>query len=143
MNILCIALKHLIWRFWICNYFREHCKKFREICFWSYFVKFKYLAKKIYIKWISRSRDLKWCIICSYFKYLEFFGHPFWSHWESFRKNLLMKSRNQNIFEKFKLNRNCQMIPLKIIYNMSMLRRRFSNEQWGAGASEPPSTLIL
>ena len=39
---------------------------------------------------------------------------------ESFRENLLINSRNQNIFEKFKLNRNLQMIPFKRIYNMSM-----------------------
>ena len=50
---------------------------------------------------------------------------------ESFRENLLMKSRNQNIFEKFKLNRNLQTIPFKMMYNMSMLRHRFSNERWG------------
>ena len=52
---------------------------------------------------------------------------------ESFRENLLIKSRKQNIFEKFKLNRNCQTIPFKMMYNMSMLRHRFSNEQWGGG----------
>ena len=28
------------------------------------------------------------------------------------------------------------MIPLKTTYNMSMLRRRFSNEQWGGGGGE-------
>ena len=37
------------------------------------------------------------------------------------------------------------MIPFKIMYNMSMLRRWFSNEQWGGGGGrpEPPSSLIL
>ena len=35
------------------------------------------------------------------------------------------------------------MIPFKGIYNMSMLRHRFSNEQWGGGRPEPPSSLIL
>ena len=40
------------------------------------------------------------------------------------------KSRNQNIFEKFKLNRNLQTIPFKMVYNMSMLHHRFSNEWW-------------
>ena len=64
----------------------------------------------------------------------DFFGHPFRSDWESFRENLLIKSRNRNIFEKFKLNRNLQTIPFKIMYNMSMLRHRFSNEWWGGGA---------
>ena len=52
---------------------------------------------------------------------------------ESFRENLLIKSRNQNIFKKFKLNRNLQTIPFKMVYNMSMLRYRFSNERWGGG----------
>ena len=63
---------------------------------------------------------------------LNFFGHPFWSRWESFRENLLIKSRNRHIFEKFKLNRNLQTIPFKMMYNMSMLRHQFSNERWGA-----------
>ena len=49
---------------------------------------------------------------------------------ESFREYLLIKSRNQNIFEKFKLNRNPKTIPFKMMYNMSMLRHRFSNERW-------------
>ena len=47
-----------------------------------------------------------------------------------FPENLLIKSRNQNIFEKFKLNRNLQTIPFNMMYNMSMLRHRFSNERW-------------
>ena len=34
---------------------------------------------------------------------------------KSFRENLLIKSRNQNIFEKFKLNRNIQTIPFNPI----------------------------
>ena len=46
---------------------------------------------------------------------------------------MLIKSRNQNIFEKFQLHRNLQTIPFKIIYNMSMLRYRFSNERGGGG----------
>ena len=37
------------------------------------------------------------------------------------------------MFEKFKLNRNLQTIPFKMMYNMSMLRRRFSNERSGMG----------
>ena len=60
---------------------------------------------------------------------------------EPFRENLLIKSRNQNIFEKFKLNRNLQTIPFKM---MSMLRHRFRNERWGGGGGpEPRSSLIL
>ena len=73
-------------------------------------------------------------VICSHFKSLNFLGHPLRSHWESFRENLLIKSRNQNIFEKFKLNRNLQTIFFNMMYNMSMLRHWFSNEQWGGGA---------
>ena len=55
----------------------------------------------------------------------------------SFRENLLIKSRNQNIFQKFKLNRNLQRIPFKMMYNMSMLRHRFSDERWGGGGGRP------
>ena len=65
---------------------------------------------------------------------------------EQIRENLLLKSRNQNIFEKFKLNRNLQMIPFKMMYNTFMLCHRFSNERWGGGGGgrpEPPSSLIL
>ena len=41
------------------------------------------------------------------------------------------------------------MIPFKMMYNMSMLRHRFSNERWreggggGGGRPEPPSSLTL
>ena len=66
---------------------------------------------------------------------------------ESFRKNLLIKSLNQNIFQTFKRNRNLQKIPYKFMHNMSMLSHRFSNERWegggGGGSPEPPSSLIL
>ena len=49
---------------------------------------------------------------------------------ESFCENLLIKLRNQNIFEKVKRNLNLQtIIPFKMIYNVSMLCRRFSNER--------------
>ena len=57
---------------------------------------------------------------------------------ESFRENLLIKSRNQNIFEKFKLNRNLLTIPFKMMCNMSMLRHRFSNERLGGGGGGAP-----
>ena len=76
---------------------------------------------------------------------------------ESLPENLLIKSQNQNIFEKFKLNRNLQTIPFKMIkmmYNMSMSPHRFSNERCvcvcvcvggggGGERPEPPSSLIL
>ena len=52
---------------------------------------------------------------------------------ESFSRKLLIKSRNQTIYEKFKLNRNLQRIPFKMMYNMSMLRHRLSNERRGGG----------
>ena len=48
---------------------------------------------------------------------------------ESFLEHLLIKSRNQNIFEQCKLNRNLQTIPFKMMYSMSMLRYRISNER--------------
>ena len=48
---------------------------------------------------------------------------------KSFRENLLKNSRYQNIFKNFKINRNLQIIPFKIMYNMSMLRHLSSNEQ--------------
>ena len=62
---------------------------------------------------------------------------------ESFRENLLIKSRNQNILQKFKLNRNLRTIPLKKMYSMSMLRHRFSNERWGGGGGGVPFSVIL
>ena len=74
-------------------------------------MKFKYLAKN----WISRSRALKWYIMCSYFKSSS------WAIGESFRQNLLINLRNQNIsFEKFKSNRSPQRTPFKLMYNMAM-----------------------
>ena len=54
---------------------------------------------------------------------------------ETFRESMLIKSRNQNVFEKFKLNQNLQTILFKMMYNMSMLRNRFSNERWGGGGA--------
>ena len=72
------------------------------------------------------------------FQKFEFFRAPTPEPFgESLRESLLIKSRNQNIFEKFKLDRDLQTIPFRIMYNMSMLRHRFSNERWG-GRPEPP-----
>ena len=144
MNILYIILKHVIWRFWICNYFREIFKFRYFMNTLRNFAKFVLLefsrnlniSLKNYINGISRSRALKWYIICSYFKSLNFFSDTHsGAIGESFRENLLIKSRNQNIFQKFKLNRNLQRIPFKMMNNMSMLRHRFSNERWGGGGS--------
>ena len=39
-----------------------------------------------------------------------------------------------HFFGQFRLNRNLQRIPFKMMYNMFMLRHRFSNELWGEGA---------
>ena len=56
MSILYIALKHVIWRFLICNYFREIFKfrdfmntvrNFAKSVFARIFAKFKYLAKQL------------------------------------------------------------------------------------------------
>ena len=49
------------------------------------------------------------------------------------------KVAKSKIFQKFELNRDLQRIPFKMMYNMSMLRHRFSNE-WGRG--EPPPSLV-
>ena len=44
-----------------------------------------------------------------------------------------MKSQNQNIFEKFKLNQNLQRIPFKMIYNMSVTSLVLNELGWGGG----------
>ena len=69
------------------------------------------------------------------FQKFEFFRTPTLEPFgESFHENVLIKPRNQNIFEKFNLNRKLQTIPFNVMYNMSMLRHRLSNERWGGGA---------
>ena len=83
MNILYIALKHVIWRFWICIYFREICKvrdfmntlrNFAKFLFAHIFTMFKYLAEKININRISRSRALKMIHNMSIFEKFESFS---------------------------------------------------------------------
>ena len=58
-NILSIALKHVIWRFRICNYFREVFKfrdfmntlrNFAKSVFAHIFAKFKYFAKQFILR---------------------------------------------------------------------------------------------
>ena len=49
-----------------------------------------------------------------------------------------VKSRNQTIFEKFKSNGNLWRIPFKMMYNMSVLRHRFSNERGGGALNHLP-----
>ena len=82
-----------------------------------------------YICKISRLRASKLYIICSYFKSLTFYDISSGAIGESFREILLTNSRNQNIFKKLKINRNLQMVPFKMMYNMSMLRHLISNER--------------
>ena len=78
----------------------------------------------------------KMIIICSYFESLNFLDTHSGVIGESFRENLLIKSQNKNIFEKFKLrNRNFQMISFNM---MSMLRHWFSNEWGGGGLNHLP-----
>ena len=82
MNILCIILKHVIWRFQIYNLFREIFKfredksnnVFREIrkCFRKT-AKFDFFCETNYIFGISRSPASKWYIICLGSKSLKFF----------------------------------------------------------------------
>ena len=57
-------------------------------------------------------------IICSYFQSLSltFLDIDSGAIRESFREYLLINSQNPKIFEKFKLNRNLQTIPLKMMY---------------------------
>ena len=62
-----------------------------------------------------------------------FFGQPFWSYCGVISRKLLVKSRNQKIFQKFELNRDLQRIAFKVLYNVPMLHHRFSNERWGRG----------
>ena len=46
----------------------------------------------------------------------------------------LVKLPNQNFYQKFKLNRNLLRLPIKMMYNMFMLRHRPSNEPGEGGA---------
>ena len=100
--------------------------KFRENTSKTKFANFAKFLKAIYNMFI--------------FQKFEFFRTPTPEPFgESFLENLLIKSRNQNMFEKFKLNWDLQTIPFRIMYNMSMLRHQFSNERCGGGGHhEPP-----
>ena len=80
-------------------------------------------------------------LICLKF---EFFGHSLRSHWEVISRKFAHKFAKSKYLKKFKINRNVLKIPLKMMYNMSMLPHQFSNERWwgGGGAHpEPPSSL--
>ena len=75
-------------------------------------------------------------IICSYFKNLNFFRTAILEPSRSHFVKIAHKVAESNIFEKFKLNRNLQRIAFKIMYNMSMLCHRLSNERWGEGGAQ-------
>ena len=77
MNILYIALKHVIWRFRVCNYFSEMFKfrdfmntlrNFAKSVFARIFAKFKYLAKQFIL---TESPDTGFKMI--YIKYVHIF----------------------------------------------------------------------
>ena len=72
-------------------------------------------------------------IIYSYFKSLKFFPTPIPEPLGFISRKFAHKVAKSRYFEKSKLNRNIQMILLKMMYNMSMLRHPFSNERWGGG----------
>ena len=78
----------------------------------------------------------------SYFKSLNFFRIAIQEPLRSHFAKIAHKVGKSIIFLKFKINRNLQTIPFKIINNMSMLCHQFTNEQWWTGA-EPPFYLIL
>ena len=140
MNILYIALKLVIWRFRICNYFREMFK-FRN--FMSTLRNFEKSVLLVFSQNLNISRNNPYQrnlqITCFKMMYNMFIFLKFEifsdchseAFVESFRK-MLIKSGNHNIFEKFKLNRNPRRISFKIMY-LSMLRHWFSNERCGGG----------
>ena len=109
-HIIYIALKHVIWRFRICNYFCE-ISKFRDFMntlrnfaksVLLIFPRNSNISRTIYINGISRSFALKLFIICSYFKSFEISSGAFA---ESFReRKLVIKSRN-HILSISKMNR--------------------------------------
>ena len=141
-----LKYEHIVYSFearnleiWICNYFRE-IFKFRDFMNTLQNLFSSYFREKIYINGISRSRASKWYIICSYFKSLNFFGHPLRSHWGVISRKFAQKVAKSKYFLKNKLNRNLQTIIFNMMYNMSMLGHWFSNERWGA---EPHFSLIL
>ena len=87
--------------------------------------KFKYFAKQIIFS-NSPARKLQNGVSLFYFLRIWFsLKFPKMGLNGSISRKSLIKSRNQNIFEKFKLNRNFQRIPFKMMFNTSMLRHRF------------------
>ena len=51
-------------------------------------------------------------------------------------RKLPVKSQNQDIFRKFRLNQNLRRISLNLMYYLSMLRHCFSNERGEGGGEE-------
>ena len=82
-------------------------------------------------------------IICSYFNSLKIFRTPILEPLGSHFANIAHKSRNQNIFEKFTLNRNLQMIPFNMMYKRLCYVIGSQMNGGGGGGPEPPSSLIL
>ena len=134
VNILNVPLKHIIWRFRICNYFREMFKfsdfmntlrNFPESVLLVFLQNLHTLRNNLY----QRNLQIT-CLYVHILKVWNFFEQPFWSLCGVISLKLLINSRHQNIFLKFNLKRNLQRIPFKMMWNMSMLRHRFSNERW-------------
>ena len=106
--------------------------------------KFRLIVFALYIKAITRISP-------------EFSELSLWPDTQSFdiwsippRLEVLPLTQNyqteqKDFGSKYFQNRNLQTIPFKMMYNMSILRHRFSNERWGGGGGrpEPPSSLIL
>ena len=64
------------------------------------------------------------------FESLNFFRTPIPEPLGSHFAKIAHKVAKSKYFEKLKLNRRLQTNPFKMMYNMSMLRHRFSVERW-------------
>ena len=104
-------LKHVIWRFLICNYFCEifrfrdfmnTSRNFAKSVFAHIFVKFKYFEKQSIL---TESPDHV-LYICSYFKSLKCFWTAILEPLRCNSRKLLIKSRNQNVFSISKMNQS-------------------------------------
>ena len=91
MNILYIAVKHVIWRFRICNYFCEISKfrnfmkalrHFAKSVFAQISSKFNYFVKQFILTESPVMYFEMIYIICLYFKGLKFFLEPLRNHFE-------------------------------------------------------------
>ena len=115
MNILYIALKHVIWIFGICNYFREIfrfrdfmniSRNFAKSVFAHIFAKFKYFVKE---PTPTESPDhVLYNDILNMFIFQKFklFSDSHSGAMRCISRKLLIKSRNQNIFSMSIMSRN-------------------------------------